>query len=84
MDHNKVNSPTYTYIQDYDNKLLHIDMYNITTFDELVQKGIAELVHDYDYIAIERPKFIDELGLLGLMIQIEKKDGNIREILINN
>jgi len=36
-------------------------MYNISSFDQLVEKGIAELVHDYDYIAIEWPKFIDEL-----------------------
>ncbi len=83
IDPNRVNSPTYTYIQDYDKKLLHIDMYNITSFDQLVEKGIAELVHDYDYIAIEWPKFIDDLWLSGLAIQIEKKDGDQREVVTN-
>jgi len=94
MDPAKVNSPTYTYIQEYSQdpkilrsaqddgvkKLLHIDMYNIHSFDQLVEKGIAELVHDYEYIAIEWPKFIDELGLDGTMISIEKKDGDVREV----
>jgi tRNA A37 threonylcarbamoyladenosine biosynthesis protein TsaE len=112
MDPSKVNSPTYTYIQEYvfdskvqkssefrdqssedqdggeshdeeRKKLLHIDMYNIHSFDQLVEKGIAELVHDYQYIAIEWPKFMDELGLDGTMITIHKKDGDEREIVIN-
>jgi len=34
----EVTSPTYTYIQEYDKKLLHIDMYNIKTYDELLHK----------------------------------------------
>lgn len=82
MDPQRVNSPTYTYIQDYDRKLLHIDMYNIHSFDQLVEKGIAELVHDYEYIAIEWPKFIDELWLEGTMIVIEKGEGDKRVIVI--
>jgi len=112
MDPSKVNSPTYTYIQEYSvqsrkykvqstkykktqglddedsgfrqndsiKKMLHIDMYNIHSFDQLVEKGIAELVHDYQYIAIEWPKFIEELGLDGTMISIEKKDGDERVV----
>lgn len=103
MDPQRVNSPTYTYIQEYQGssefraqsledsgfrqndgsrKLLHIDMYNIHSFDQLVQKWIAELVHDYEYIAIERPKFIDELWLEGTMIVIEKGEGDKRVIVI--
>lgn len=82
IDPNRVNSPTYTYIQDYDKKLLHIDMYNISSFDQLVEKWIAELVHDYDYIAIEWPKFIDELGLDGVTLEIEKKEENTRDVFI--
>jgi tRNA threonylcarbamoyladenosine biosynthesis protein TsaE len=98
MDHSKVNSPTYTYIQEYSQdskilrsaqddsmkKLLHIDMYNIHSFDQLVEKWIAELVHDYAYIAIERPKFLNELGLEGAIISIEKGDGNVREIIMSD
>jgi tRNA threonylcarbamoyladenosine biosynthesis protein TsaE len=84
IDPDRVNSPTYTYIQDYDNKLLHIDMYNIHSFDQLVEKWIVELLHDYAYIAIERPKFLNELGLDGAMISIEKGDGDVREIVMSD
>lgn len=104
MDPHRVNSPTYTYIQEYQGssefraqsledsgfrqndgsrKLLHIDMYNIHSFDQLVEKGISELIHDYEYIAIEWPKFIDELWLNGTMIAIEKGQGDVREIIVN-
>lgn len=58
-----VNSPTYTYVQEYNNMLLHIDMYNIKSFDELVQKGIVDLIHNYRYVVIERPKYIDLIGI---------------------
>lgn len=83
MDPSRVNSPTYTYIQDYDNRLLHIDMYNIHSFDQLVEKWIAEIVHNYDYIAIEWPKFIDELWLEGTIIRIEKWEGDERSIIVS-
>jgi tRNA A37 threonylcarbamoyladenosine biosynthesis protein TsaE len=36
-------------------------MYNIHEPQQLVEKGIAELVHEYDYVAIEWPKFLDVL-----------------------
>jgi tRNA threonylcarbamoyladenosine biosynthesis protein TsaE len=84
IDPQRVNSPTYTYIQDYDNKLLHIDMYNIDSFDQLVDKWIAELIHEYEYIVIERPKFIYELGLDGLTVYIEKIKEDERIVRINN
>lgn len=40
IDPEKVQSPTYAYVNIYDDKLLHIDMYRLTTFDELIEKGI--------------------------------------------
>ena len=107
LDPTKVNSPTYTYIQEYYaslpdafessklkiqsslddkevQKLLHIDMYNVASFDELLQKGIVELVDAYDYIAIERPKFLDMLAVDGVRISIEKLEGDERKVIIND
>jgi len=63
-------------------KLLHIDMYNIHSFDELVEKGISELVHEYDYVVIERPKFADQLGVDGLSVRIEKLWWDKRKVYI--
>lgn len=34
----EVTSPTYTYVQEYNKKLLHIDMYNIQSYEELLHK----------------------------------------------
>ena len=78
-----VTSPTYTYIQTYENKLLHIDMYNIIHFQQLVEKGIVELMHDYDFIAIEWPKFMDQTWLENtVLMSIEKGEGDDRNITV--
>jgi len=63
INQQEVQSPTYTYIKIYDNKLLHIDLYRVEEFQELVDKWITELIHDYDYVVIERPKFEKELWI---------------------
>ncbi len=102
IDPQRVNSPTYTYIQEYTSrdtkpkaaswklqgneqtKLLHIDMYNIHSFDQLVEKWITELVYEYDCIAIEWPKFIDELWLDGVSVRIDKADSLSRRISIKD
>ncbi len=82
IDATTVTSPTYTYIQEYNNKLLHIDMYNVTSFDELVQKGIVALIHEYDRIVIERPKFVDQLGVNWLSVSIEKLGWDKRKVYL--
>ena len=61
LNHNTVQSPTYAYLNVYDRKLLHIDMYRIKEFNELVEKGIIDQINEFEYIVIERPKFIDQL-----------------------
>ncbi|MBP7885180.1 tRNA (adenosine(37)-N6)-threonylcarbamoyltransferase complex ATPase subunit type 1 TsaE [Patescibacteria group bacterium] len=52
-----VTSPTYTYLNEYDNKVLHIDMYRISQSTDLLNKGILDRIENYDNIVIERPKF---------------------------
>lgn len=59
-DHH-VQSPTYAYLNIYDSKLLHIDMYRIKEYNELVEKGIIDQINEFEYIVIERPKFMDQL-----------------------
>jgi tRNA A37 threonylcarbamoyladenosine biosynthesis protein TsaE len=63
LNEQQVQSPTYTYLNIYGSKLLHIDMYRIKTYHELVEKGIIDQINEFDYIIIERPKFIDQLPL---------------------
>jgi tRNA threonylcarbamoyladenosine biosynthesis protein TsaE len=57
IDIKKVQSPTYAYVNIYDDIILHIDMYRIETFDQLLEKWILELIDNYKYILIEWPKF---------------------------
>ncbi len=78
-----VQSPTYTYINIYDNKILHIDMYRLEKFDDMVEKWILDHISNFEYIIIERPKFEDKLDLdTYLKLQIDKLPENKREISI--
>ena len=63
IDPKKVQSPTYTYVNVYDDKLLHIDMYRLETFEDLIEKWIMDLINEYEYILIEWPKWTEKLNL---------------------
>ncbi len=85
LDQNIIQSPTYTYINNYNNILLHIDMYRIKYFDELLEKWIIEQLDNFEYIAIERPKRIEEyIDNNWIQIKIEKINQTTRKILINS
>lgn len=84
IDENIVQSPTYAYINIYDNKVLHIDMYRIETYQDLVEKWIINEINQYKYIVIEWPKFVDNLWLdKYLNIEIIKKSETERELTID-
>ena len=62
-------------------KLLHIDMYRLESYEDVVQKWILAQMHEHDYIVIEWPKFIDQLGLTGYtIIDITKISEEEREV----
>jgi tRNA threonylcarbamoyl adenosine modification protein YjeE len=83
IDTNKIHSPTYTYINIYEDKLLHMDMYRLDEFDDLVNKWILDQIQEFDNLIIERPKFIDKLWLGEFLeIRIKKINENEREIEI--
>lgn len=60
LNETDVKSPTYTYIHEYADKLLHIDMYRMEDPQFLVEKGILEKIHNYPAVIIERPKFTEQ------------------------
>jgi len=73
LNQHHVQSPTYAYLNVYDAKLLHIDMYRIKEYSELVEKWIIDQINEFEYIVIERPKFIDKLPFKNSTnIHIEK------------
>ena len=83
IDPEKVQSPTYAYINIYDDKLLHIDMYRLNSFEDLVEKGILNQISEYEYIVIEWPKREDKLDISNaLKIEIKKISAEVREVEI--
>lgn len=78
----QVQSPTYAYLNIYENKLLHIDMYRLSGFEELIEKGILNQISEFEWIVIERPKWIDQLDLENpLALRIEKISASERELV---
>lgn len=51
-----IQSPTYTYLTIYGEKLLHIDMWRIATEADFLSLDLISLLQNYPYVAIERPK----------------------------
>ena len=81
IDPKKVQSPTYTYVNVYDEKLLHIDMYRLETFEDLIEKWILDLINEYEYILIEWPKWTEKLNLGWIRtLTISKTGDHEREI----
>ena len=85
IDENIVQSPTYSYINSYGWKLLHVDMYRIWEENDVWEKWINDQISKHEYIAIEWPKFIDSLDISHYAkITIEKDwDSRIVEIEYN-
>jgi len=81
LNQHHVQSPTYAYLNVYDSKLLHIDMYRIKEYSELVEKWIIDQINEYEHIVIERPKFIDKLPFKNsIQIHITKISESERSI----
>lgn len=56
IDPDSVHSPTYVYFHEYDDKLLHVDMYRMTHEMQITTIGLDEKLQDYEYRCVERPK----------------------------
>jgi len=52
-----ISSPTYTYMNSYQNKLLHCDFYRIEKKDDFLNLWILEKIDYFEYVCIEWPKF---------------------------
>ncbi|GHW02545.1 tRNA (adenosine(37)-N6)-threonylcarbamoyltransferase complex ATPase subunit type 1 TsaE [candidate division SR1 bacterium] len=77
----QVQSPTYTYLNIYENKLLHIDMYRLTSLEDTIEKGILDQISDFSFILIERPKREADLGLKNaIKMRIKKLNEAQREV----
>lgn len=81
IDPEKVQSPTYAYINNYDDTLLHIDMYRLHSMEELVEKGILNQISEFEWVVIEWPKWEDQLDLeWALSVKIDKISADQRAV----
>lgn len=81
LDPDLVQSPTYTLVNIYWDKVLHIDMYRIDELNDLIEKWIIDLISNFEYVIIEWPKYIDYYdGYDWLNIQINKINYNTRTV----
>lgn len=78
----KVQSPTYTYFHDYDNKILHMDMYRLEDQKYFVEKWFLQQISDFDYVVIEWPKFTDLYADWYVTIHIDKISETERAVTI--
>jgi len=78
-----ISSPTYTYINIYEDKMLHWDFYRIYLQEELLNIWVLEEIQEYDYVVIEWPKFQELYEDEDFIeIQIKKLSENKREVII--
>lgn len=77
-----VQSPTYTYINTYDNKLIHLDLYRLESIEDLIEKWIQDQIEDFDFVVIERPKFEDYLDVASYTKITITKDWDKRIVSI--
>lgn len=80
----EVQSPTYTYTNIYQNKLVHADLYRIHHQDDILNLWIHDTFISYPYLIVEWPKFAhmyhdDEI----ISIHIYKKHLETREVIIH-
>ena len=79
----KVQSPTYTYVNIYDGKLAHFDLYRLEHFDDLVEKGLLTELEENEYIVIERPKWTDQISFSHFIrLQFTKCWENERKVSV--
>lgn len=75
IDADSVHSPTYVYFHEYDDKLLHVDMYKMDDKMLIHRSWLDEKLEDYEYWCIEWPRLewfgdVDMKGLVKVSIEI--------------
>lgn len=72
LNADQVHSPTYVYFHEYEDKLLHVDMYRMLDSFQIVKMGLEDKLQDYEYWCIEWPKteWIHDEDLIILNIEI--------------
>lgn len=79
-----VHSPTFTYMNIYEEKLLHIDMYRMENPADLLHKWLLDAIDQYDHIVIERPKRTEQYAGEGRIQLLIEKKGDARDVTLSS
>ena len=83
IDSKTVTSPTYTYSNIYESRLLHCDFYRLNEAQELYAKWLIDTIEEHEQVLIEWPKREDEYAdEERLQVEISKIDETTREVTI--
>jgi tRNA threonylcarbamoyladenosine biosynthesis protein TsaE len=85
IDESKVSSPTFTIAKIYENervKILHMDLYRLSSEEELYYIGFEDMKNDSDIILIEWPKLAKNFLVSYCEIFFEFVDMNHRNLKI--
>lgn len=79
-----IQSPTFGYVNIYDNKVYHFDCYRLNTINEALDFGIEEYLDNKNFnIWIEWPEIIESiLPKPYLIVKISHTENNTRNISI--
>ena len=87
----RVQSPTFVIVRKYSNEgkigiVNHIDLYRLTSKEEVGEIGIAELIKDFNTITIiEWPEMAEHLLPVGTVkVKFETVDENTRRIYVQD
>ena len=79
-----VSSPTYGYLNIYDDKVAHFDLYRLSSKEDFFSLGFEEYLSESFISIIEWPEIINQyLPSSTIHIKLSHKDGK-REITIND
>ena len=82
-----VNSPTYTIICEYEStnnkRLVHMDLYRITTYDEVIDLGYEEEMEPGSILVVEwADKFPEMAPIFDFQVILTALEGEARKICI--
>lgn len=78
-----ISSPTFSYVNQYDEKLFHFDCYRLKSMEEALDFGLEEYLDSGKMCWIEWPQIIEPLiPTPYIEIRIEHTNNNTRNIFI--
>lgn len=77
----RVNSPTFIIARKY-NKFFHVDLYRLTSLDEVKNIGLEEMFLNNNVVVVEWPELIESIAPPHIKVKFKPLNDNERQIEI--